>query len=430
MSTKPMSTKPMSKVHRFRPANPLKPKPYISYGVGFHQACAYHVEAFGSSRVYVVVSKSISATPALESLKSALGTAKIAGIRYGVAPHTPWEDVFELARDIESTEADLIITLGGSSITDAVKLARLFIPNGISTPEDKDKLFKRIKEDEDVKAATIPVINVPTTLSGSEFTSAGGATNMHGGHKKQVTMHPSMYADVVVLDPKLSVTTPARFWLSTGIRAVDHFIEGMYGNVAELFAAMQKELGNELDEEELLRDLAGALRSLLANLLRTRDDWADENARLQTFLAVKECPRAGHNGIGASHGIGHQLGPLGVGHGETSCIMLPWVLKYNWRHGDDKLRSRLGLAKDAFWEEESVADVLRAAGLSRQDADLGDVVGAYINALGLPRTLGLFHIGEGQFEKLAENAMTDRCTLLNPVKLDKETVIEILRKAA
>ena len=33
--------------------------------------------------------------------------------------------------------------------------------------------------------------------------------------------------------------------------------------------------------------------------------------------------------MGASHGIGHQLGPLGVGHGETSCILLPAVCRYN-----------------------------------------------------------------------------------------------------
>jgi alcohol dehydrogenase class IV len=33
--------------------------------------------------------------------------------------------------------------------------------------------------------------------------------------------------------------------------------------------------------------------------------------------------------MGASHAIGHQLGPLGVGHGETSCVMLPAVCKFN-----------------------------------------------------------------------------------------------------
>jgi hypothetical protein len=33
--------------------------------------------------------------------------------------------------------------------------------------------------------------------------------------------------------------------------------------------------------------------------------------------------------VGASHGIGHQLGPLGVGQGEASYKMLPSVLESN-----------------------------------------------------------------------------------------------------
>lgn len=32
--------------------------------------------------------------------------------------------------------------------------------------------------------------------------------------------------------------------------------------------------------------------------------------------------------MGASHGIGHQPGPLGVGHGETSCILLRYLKNF------------------------------------------------------------------------------------------------------
>nr|A0A3G9HPE6.1 RecName: Full=Dehydrogenase ALT3; AltName: Full=AAL-toxin biosynthesis cluster protein 3 [Alternaria alternata]BBG74269.1 Fe-containing alcohol dehydrogenase [Alternaria alternata] len=382
---------------------------------------------FGSLRTYIVSSKSISATPAFEALESALGTAKIAGIRCGITSHSPWEDVFQLAQDIQATDADLIITLGGCSITDAVKLAKLFIPNNVSTIPGAEELFARIRADESVKPATIPVINVPTTLSGSEFTCAGGATNLTTGHK-QVTMHSSLYADVVVLDPRLSISTPRQVWLATGVRAIDHFVEGLYGNVAALFTDMREELGNEANED-IEKVIAGALGSLLTSLLSTKENWNDEEARLQAFLAVKECPRAGHNGIGASHGIGHQLGPLGVGHGETSCIILPWVLRYNWQHGDETARRRLGLAIDTFWGQEKVAETLGATGLSRKDADLYDVVGAYISALGLPRTLGQFDIKEEQLEGLAESAMKDWCTKVNPVTLTKDKVLDILRNA-
>ncbi|KAI1676090.1 Iron-containing alcohol dehydrogenase [Pyrenophora tritici-repentis] len=260
---------------------------------------------------------------ALEALRSALGATKIAGIRYGITSHSPWEDVFELTEAIQAADADLIITLGGCSITDAVKLARLFVPNNVSTVSGAEKLFAKIRAGEFVEPAAIPVINVPTTLSGSEFTCAGGATDSNTGHKL-VTMHKSMYADVVILDPRLSFGTPRKVWLSTGVRAIDHFIEGLYGNAAALFIDMHEELGIEVDKD-IENIIVRALGNLLTSLLSIKHNWDDEKARLRAFMSVQECHRAGFNGIGASHGIGHQLGPLGVGHGETSCIILPWV---------------------------------------------------------------------------------------------------------
>lgn len=77
-----------------------------------------------------------------------------------------------------------------------------------------------------------------------------------------------------------------------------------------------------------------SLRMLLRGLLRTKKNPEDLEARLQCQLAANyilvmllyapEILLAG-----GSHGIGHQLGPLGMGHGQTSCVILPTVLKYN-----------------------------------------------------------------------------------------------------
>lgn len=85
-------------------------------------------------------------------------------------------------------------------------------------------------------------------------------------------------------------------------------------------------------------DLAAekSLGMLLRGLLKTKKDPNDLEARLQCQIAANyvlvmllyalEVLLAG-----ASHGIGHQLDPLGVGHGQTSCVLLPTVLKYNKR---------------------------------------------------------------------------------------------------
>lgn len=106
----------------YRLAFPLNPKPYISTGLPFHKACAHHVNnTFHASKVYLIVSSSISKTGNFVSLLSELRN-NIVAIRYGIKPHTPWTDVLEIVNEINEKGADLIITLGAGSFTDGAKV--------------------------------------------------------------------------------------------------------------------------------------------------------------------------------------------------------------------------------------------------------------------------------------------------------------------
>jgi alcohol dehydrogenase class IV len=106
----------------YRQAFPPKPKPHVSYGIPFPQACAHHItNTFHVSRVYIIVSSSISKTENFKCLQDALGD-KIVGIRYGIKPHTPWDDVLEIVADMRQKDAELIVTLGAGSLTDGAKL--------------------------------------------------------------------------------------------------------------------------------------------------------------------------------------------------------------------------------------------------------------------------------------------------------------------
>lgn len=102
---------------------------YISYGLPFQEACAKHVrKTFNASRVYIIASKSLATnTDAAESLVQALGS-KVVGKRIGMTPHTLWSEILEVAKDARTVDADLIITLGAGSLTDASKIIAL-VPN-------------------------------------------------------------------------------------------------------------------------------------------------------------------------------------------------------------------------------------------------------------------------------------------------------------
>lgn len=60
-------------------------------------------------------------------------------------------------------------------------------------------------------------------------------------------------------------------------------------------------------------------------------------------------------------GIGHMLGPFGVGHGETSCILLPSVCKYN--STDPTALEHQHRTLSVLWSSPYIASMLEARGL-------------------------------------------------------------------
>ena len=256
--------------------------------------------------------------------------------------------------------------------------------------------------------ATVPIVCIPTSLSAGEYTPIAGATN-NATHHKHSFQELSIGPRLIILDPELSIHTPANIWLSTGIRAVDHCVESICSIKATPEGDATAERG---------------LRNLLPSLLVSKHEPANLQARLNCQLGAIYGIAAGLARVpmGASHGIGHQLGPLGVGHGETSCILLPAVMKWNSRVNSEKQQKVL----DILWSEETIATVLKRRGL-QEKADLGDVLDTIFRELNTPRTLKEVGIGRESLEALAEGSLNDRWCKTNPIPLvQKGQVLEIL----
>jgi alcohol dehydrogenase class IV len=204
----------------------------------------------------------------------------------------------------------------------------------------------------------------------------------------------------VVLDPAMTVHTPQWLWLSTGIRAVDHCVEGICSGKANAFA-----------DAQALHGL-----SLLSRALpRVKNDPTDLQARLDcqmgTWLSM--APLASGVPMGASHGIGYVLGvAFDIPHGHTSCIMLPAVMRWNKIANADR-------------------QALVAAAMGRPGEDAGDVLAAFIAGLDMPRSLGAVRIGADSFDRIAEQAMSTTWMPHNPRRVDGPAQVrEILELAA
>ena len=109
----------------FSPFQDRRPTKF-SYGLEFLEACCKHVDSmYQADRVYIIASASLARnTDALSRLKSSLGS-RVAGIRICMKPHTQWSEILEITSEAQAVQADLLITLGAGTLTDAAKIIAL-----------------------------------------------------------------------------------------------------------------------------------------------------------------------------------------------------------------------------------------------------------------------------------------------------------------
>ena len=249
-----------------------------------------------------------------------------------IGQHAPMSEIEEGVRVAQG--ADAIVSFGGGSPIDAAKIIAL-------------------------RLGGVPHTAVPTTLSVAELASGAGYTNEQGD--KAGMRDPRLMATAVYYDAQLTLATPMQLWLSTGIRALDHAVEG--------FLAEGEHPFNDAMALE-------AIRRLFESLPRAKQSPEDVGVRTQNQLAAWfSFTLPGASAAGLSHTMGKQIGARhGIPHGVTSCLLLPHVMRY------------LGV---------QMPD--RAAHLPSPD----DVYG-FIASLGLPQHIAAYGIGEPELRRAAE----------------------------
>jgi maleylacetate reductase len=370
----------------------------VAFGHPWKDILIEEVERLGARHVFVMASKSLAAAISIPGTLPGLLGGRFAGLATGIRAHTPREDVLATATQARDVGADLIVTVGGGSVTDAGKMVALALAAGVRDVKAFDPLRPGQPGLEKIRELAVRTIAIPTTLSGGEFTPIAGCTDL-ARRLKEGFFHAEMIPRTVILDPRITPHTPMQLWLSTGIRAVDHAVETLCSiNPQPLFEATS----------------AHALGLLQHGLARTKNEPADLDARLESMLGVWLSLVGIQSGapMAASHGIGHVLGGTAdVPHGITSCVMLPHVLRWNKTVNADR-------------------QALVSAAFGKPEADAGDLVADLVRKLELPARLRDVGVTREQLDLIAQNSMHDRAIATNPRRIrGPEDVREILDRA-
>src|SRR4029077_19446385 len=91
-------------------------------------------------RVFLMVSGTLNrTTDEIAKVRRALGN-RFAGLFDHMPPHTPRHAVIEATEMARDAKADLIVTVGGGSITECAKAVQLCLSNDIPSPEAIDDI--------------------------------------------------------------------------------------------------------------------------------------------------------------------------------------------------------------------------------------------------------------------------------------------------
>jgi maleylacetate reductase len=371
----------------------------VVFGHPAAEAIVAQMDRLGAARAFLMVSGTLNRqTGEIERIRKALGSRCVATFD-AMPPHTPREAVIAAAGQARAAGADLIVTVGGGSITDGANSVQLCLANDVRTVEDIERIRTHKGVTPPMNAPTVRQISVPTTIAGGEFSAIAGVTNART-RVKEMLRHELVMPRAAILDPAITVHTPEWLFLSTGIRAVDHCVEGLCSREAHPYADAQAMKG--------LSMLAQALRRVKAT---PGDLDARMDCQIGTWLSMG--PLSAGVPMGASHGIGYVLGAVfDVPHGYTSCVMLPSVMRWNKRDNAE----RQALVSEA---------------MGQPGKDAADVLDRFIRGLGLPRSLRDVRVGPEHFDAIAEQAMRTPWIPRNPRKIDTPAQVrEILLLAA
>jgi len=372
----------------------------ILFGLGAVEKIGTEAQLLKAKKVLIITDPGVIQAGLLESVEKSLQSVGLPFVIFdGVEPDPRIEVVEKSVEKTKKEGIDLIIGFGGGSSLDIAKVTSIMITN-----TGKIDSFFGIDL---VPNPGVPVILIPTTAgTGSEVTPIAILSDTKEKLKKGI-VSPTLFPEVAIVDPKLTIGLPPSVTAFTGMDALTHAIEAYYSinatNLSDLFALKAMEL------------LSKNLRMAYAH---GENLAARTNMMEGSLLAGIAFANAG---VGAVHAFAYPLsGEFHLAHGLTNTLMLPYVMRYNILGCPHKFAQ---MAK-AFGEKvEGISELVGAEIAVRFIERLSDDIR-------VPRRLRDVGIPEDAIPRLAEAAMkVTRLLANNPRKVTLEDAVVIYKSA-
>ena len=372
----------------------------IIFGPGTLKEVPALATRVGGSPLVVTGKNTERAAPLLDLLK----TTGMQPLTFSVPDEPTIEMTLEGAQLARKKGCDVVMGMGGGSVIDAAKAIAALLTN---TGDIMDYL-EVIGQGQPLTQASAPCIAIPTTAgTGAEVTRNSVLASRE--HRVKVSLRsPTMLPDLAVIDPGLTYSMPPSLTASTGLDAFTQLLEP--------FVSVKS---NPLTDALCREGLKRAARSLRRAFEKGSDRLAREDMAIASLFGGLALANAK---LGAVHGFAGTMGAMfSIPHGVVCARLLPHVMEVNVK----AIEQRGPLEFLSRYDE--VACLL--TGNPDAGATHGiDWIHDLCNALDVTPLLE-FGITESHFPELIAGAKRASSMKGNPVELNDEELMEILRKA-
>ncbi len=338
-----------------------RPLPRLVCGPGVVQQIGRLVGEFGGHRALIVTDPGIMATGYPDQVAKLLLAEGIRPTVFDGVVENPTSEEVELCVQVaKSSQADILIGLGGGSSMDTAKGCNFLFTNGGEMADYRGKDLAKKK--------MLPFIAVPTTSGTGSECQCYALIADPVTHQKMPCGDTKAMAVAAVLDPDLTLTQPPLVTACTGLDALAHAVESYVSKAATPWSRLYAGRAYAL------------VREHLPTVLQSPEN---REARGGMQLGAALAGAAIENSmLGCAHSAANPLtATFNVVHGHAVALMLPAVIRKNAELPETaelyaELLSTSGTVMDAGEEAaeviaSEVEQWLGVSGLSRQLVNCG-----------------------------------------------------------
>ncbi|MGF3076484.1 iron-containing alcohol dehydrogenase [Facklamia sp. P12955] len=333
---------------------------------------------------------------------------EIAAIFKEVPQDSSLNVVHEISDVYQTHQCDSIIAIGGGSVIDTAKGVNVLVSKKV---KDLNELMGL----ELVGGKLNPLIVVPSTAgTGSEATLVSVIADTSRKVKLEFISY-SLLPDVAVLDYRMTASLPAKITASTGIDALTHSIEALTGCQKNPLSSAYALAAIEL--------IGKHLKEAVQNGKNKEARIAMANASLMAGISFS------NSMVGIVHAIGHACGSISkIAHGDAMAILLPYAMEMNLKHSQS-CKEEYARILLAFSGPEVYSQTPKDQRAARIINAIKDLLNELHKIAGLPTRLRDVDVKKEDFKQIAKTAMNDGATIVNPVQVTTERIMDILEAA-